>query len=55
MTDAPRHTAAQIADDVAAGMDPDVETVPAQYYDEAVKRIAELEAERNPNQGGPGQ
>ena len=30
----PRHTAKQVAEDVAAGMDPDVESVPAQYYDQ---------------------
>lgn len=47
MTDAPRHTARQIADDVAAGMDPDVECVAAQYCDAYEARIAELEAERD--------
>ncbi len=40
--DAPRHTAKQIADDVADGMDPDIEGVPAQYYDAVVAERDEL-------------
>ena len=41
INDVPRHTAKQVSDDVLTGMDPDVETVPAQYYD---RLAAELTA-----------
>lgn len=33
MMEAPRHTAQEVAEQVANGMDPDVESVAAQYYD----------------------
>ena len=31
--DTPRHTAQEVAEQVASGMEPDVELVAAQYYD----------------------
>lgn len=43
--EAPRYTARQVANHVAAGMDPDVELVAAQYYDALRDELARVKAE----------